>query len=90
MEPTIHDGQSVVVNESVAFSDLKVGDVVVFKSDLLNLVYHHPGPGNTSHRIVRRDSKRLWTKGDGNDYTDPVPVYARDYIGRIQSSSFNH
>jgi signal peptidase len=82
MEPTIHKG-SIVWDEVVPTSSLKVGDVIT---------YDPPGslapPGNVTHRIawIGRDADgRLGfkTKGDANPSVDPWPFSLGDRQARV-------
>jgi len=80
MEPSIHVGSVVVVDENVGPDDLHVGDVVSL----------HSGPELTSvftHRITRIVDRPdgLWieTKGDANKDVDPSITPVRQVIGRV-------
>lgn len=71
MEPTIHTG-------GIAYTDtgntkLKSGDIITFRvSDKL-----------VTHRIVRIDGSYIYTQGDANGRTDPMPVKKDQVIGKV-------
>ena len=77
MEPTLHDGDLVVVKKA-NIEDVKVGDVIVF---------HEPREKSKIiiHRVVGRVKVRgqvfLRTKGDNNSKPDPWLVSEEDLIG---------
>ena len=70
MEPLLEDGDVVLIIP-IKFEQVEVGDVVAFQSMR----------GMVLHRVVERDEKRLWTKGDNNRDGDPWPVRKGDYLG---------
>lgn len=71
MEPTLHDGDLVVVRHDGSPS---IGNLVLF--DL--------GGGLVFHRLAAGDPAAGWrTKGDGNDFLDRWVVHGDDVRGRI-------
>jgi signal peptidase I len=82
MSPTINYGDAVPVYK-VPFSDLKVGDIIVFDEPQGNRV--------VVHRIVaietsENNSRYLVTKGDNNQtnpLTDPWKVTEQDYRAKV-------
>ena len=61
--------------EAVPFTSVRAGDVVVFR---------HPASGvQTVHRVVRRSSGALRTRGDYCDGIDPFPVTQALYTGVV-------
>lgn len=73
MTPEINIGD-VVVSTPVSISDVKVGDIIVFKGDS-NLVVH---------RVVgfSRDNCFI-TKGDANENNDPLWACGDNVVGRV-------
>jgi signal peptidase I len=57
MEPTLQRGDLIVV-QGQDFSDIAVGDVIIFKTE-------HTGVP-IIHRVIERDNTTLETKGDNN------------------------
>jgi signal peptidase len=80
MEPTLRVGDLIYV-KGVAPSDLKVGDVITFKSPT-----KYVSGTLITHRIVEISYETneiiFNTKGDNNPVTDPWTVTASDIIGR--------
>ncbi|MDI9619949.1 MAG: signal peptidase I [Candidatus Nezhaarchaeota archaeon] len=76
MEPTFYDGDIVLV-VGVKPSELKVGDVIVYRAS----------NGLIIHRIigVAVEGGRLFftTKGDNNPVPDPMPVPEDRVVGRV-------
>jgi len=80
MEPTLNAGDLIYV-KGVAPSDLKIGDVITFKSPTKYI-----SGTLITHRIVEisyeTNEINFKTKGDNNPVTDPWTVTASDIIGR--------
>ena len=74
MEPTIPERSYILVKKASA-EDIKVGDIIMFKSDDPTL----KGANNT-HRVVEisEDGKTFITKGDANSTTDTTPAKAEN------------
>ena len=70
MEPGLSQGDLVLVRPG---SDLEVGDVVAYRSELLSEV--------VLHRIVAGDSDGFVLQGDNNAWLDPERPAATDVIG---------
>lgn len=74
MEPTIHVG-SVVVVKRINPEDVKVGDIIAFKT----------AESKTIHRVIEKivegNSFYFRTKGDANEDPDPWIVKPEDIIG---------
>jgi signal peptidase len=74
MEPTIHVG-SIVIVRSVKPEDVKVGDIIAFKT----------GESKTIHRVIDKvvegGSFYFRTKGDANEDPDPWIVKPEDVLG---------
>lgn len=81
MEPTLY-ATDIALIEKVAFEDLKVGDIVVFKRR-----YRGPNPYGSNlvaHRIVRKEKGFVVTKGDNPELDeDPDKPGARAIVGRV-------
>jgi signal peptidase I len=78
MSPALDTGDMVVVT-SVAPTELKVGDIIVFNSPIAN--------GLVCHRIidVKQDSELVFqTKGDNNEDPDPFLVPSVNVVGKVQ------
>ena len=79
MEPTLETG-SVVVDEMIAPTDARVGDIVTFSDPA------HPGRLIT-HRLrraeVEGDTVHMVTKGDANDAPERWDIEASGQIGRV-------
>ena len=73
MEPAIHTGSVVFVNERAELSGIKVGDVITFRKGGEMLV---------THRVVKVGDGEYTTKGDANSVNDPEPVTRENYIGK--------
>lgn len=82
MLPTLEQGDLVVI-QSVPFSDLKVGDIIVYSPPC------SATGESVIHRIVNVSGDGVITRGDNNGYTDPAggisrgPVTASCYVGQV-------
>jgi signal peptidase I len=74
MQPTIRVGATVSY-EQVPFSELKVDDIIVFKSPDDNMLI--------IARITRILTEGLETKGDNNPNPYPYNITATEYVGKI-------
>jgi len=83
MLPTLKSGDVAVVFEDYPYRSLKVGDVVIVKSE--------NGP-NVIHRIIRHYRGSLWiTKGDNNRFEDREVLSFSNYAGlALVDESINH
>ncbi|HET7009297.1 MAG TPA: signal peptidase I [Anaerolineales bacterium] len=70
MEPTLHQGDLVVVRESQTYG---VGDVAT---------YRNPSVGPVIHRIVDRQGDRFVFQGDNNDWLDSYSPTASEIVGK--------
>ena len=79
MKPTLDENSYVLVRD-LPFSDLKVGDIVVYRArgrlDGYTLI---------AHRIVRMSSggSVITCRGDNNSEDDSQLIVESDYVGRI-------
>lgn len=89
MIPTLNIGDFVITNHYIPFSNLKVGDIIVFKSpsSLISNEQHE----TIVHRIVHlstgiEGNRIITTKGDANDGSIPdidYPISEQNYIGKV-------
>lgn len=89
MIPTLNISDFVVINHNIPFSNLRVGDIIVFKSpgSLIPNEQHE----TIVHRIVHiytgvEGNKVIRTKGDANDGSIPnidYPLGEKNYIGKV-------
>lgn len=82
MVPAISPGALVIVH-SVPVSELKTGDVITFKSKVLDDQF-------VTHRItevkpVQGGPTQFVTKGDANDGKDPATVSELQVVGKVMS-----
>ena len=76
MEPAIHVGSVVVVNENYKYEDAKVGDIIVFKT----------GDSRVTHRVAEKTSEGLRTKGDANKVEDEIITTEATFSGKVLCS----
>ena len=76
MEPDIQVGSVVVVNENYKYEDVKIGDVIVFKS----------GDSRVTHRVAEKTSDGLRTKGDANEVEDKIIITEALFSGKVLCS----
>ena len=91
MIPTLNVGDLVIIqhsNNSSSFNNLKVGDIIVFKSYGMTRTGQHL---TVVHRVVaiRMDihsNRIIRTKGDANPISIPLvdyPIMEKNYIGKV-------
>lgn len=76
MEPTLKQGDLVII-ESCDITDIKVGDIVEYKKDNIEII----------HRVIEINNYtelELITKGDNNKNKDQKPVKKEDLIGKYK------
>ena len=81
MLPTLEEGDLVVV-QGVPFSDLSVGDIIVYDPPC------SATGASVIHRVVGFSEGGVVTKGDNNGYADPGPIsngpVTQDcYVGKV-------
>lgn len=89
MIPTLNINDFVIVSNVTPFSELKVGDVIVFRS--VGSLIPHELHETIVHRIVQITSvsngeEIIRTKGDANSWSIPFidyPVKKHNYIGKV-------
>ena len=72
MEPRLERGDLVLVRKRASYA---VGDVVLYES--------HTGNLRVLHRIVAVKNGRFVTKGDNNDFLDPITPARGDVLGEL-------
>ncbi|GAH83487.1 unnamed protein product, partial [marine sediment metagenome] len=83
MEPTLQSGNLILIEE-VAPSEVKVGDIIVYKVPAA-IQDHYGYPPIIAHRVIRINTERGYyfrTKGD-NTGEDPFTVRSQDLRGTI-------
>ena len=71
MEPLINENSTIYSNRVDNISDLKVGDIIIFKLDYMNTTI--------LHRIVNITDKRcIETRGDNIEFNDPYCLTANE------------
>jgi signal peptidase I, archaeal type len=73
MAPAIKQGASIVYDDTVPFSSLKIDDIIVFHGENNNMVA----------RIIKQDGDAFQVKGDANSEPYPLNVTQDMYIGKI-------
>jgi len=83
MEPTLQSGNLILIEE-VAPSEVKVGDIIVYKVPAA-IQDHYGYPPIIAHRVIKINTERginFRTKGD-NSGEDPFTVRSQDLKGTI-------
>ena len=75
MLPTIKPGD-ILLLDHIPYADLKVGDIVLRKESWVPLL--------VCHRIVKRSTHRVVTKGDNNKEEDYGWMTPKTYAGRVK------
>ncbi len=70
MEPTLHQGDLVVVRQAQTYA---VGDIAT---------YRHPSVGPVIHRIVAQEGDRFVFQGDNNDWLDSYTPNPAELVGK--------
>jgi len=83
MEPEIKTGSFILI-ESVDPDDVRIGDVLTFRSSDPTV----PNGMPVTHKVVgistdKHGTRCFTTKGTANDKQDDYPVYDRDIYGRV-------
>lgn len=73
MEPVIHTGSVVYINE-LAKNDIEVGDIIAYR--LTNRIF-------VTHRVVEMSNDSVITKGDANESPDLAPISKKNIIGKF-------
>jgi len=73
MEPNIKVGSVSFVNKHVKYEEIKVNDVIAFKT---------ASGKEATHRVVEITDEGLQTKGDSNEVVDEIVTTRDNYIGK--------
>lgn len=74
MEPNIHKGSLVLINENKDIADINVGDIIV---------YERREGYNIIHRVISiQDNKTLKVKGDANNVPDADTIDENNFVGK--------
>jgi signal peptidase I len=79
MLPTITVGSNIYADESVKFNDLKVGDIIVYRTNVKNDAFAK----NIVHRVFRRQGQFFVCKGDNNPVEDKEIVTESNFLGKV-------
>ncbi len=88
MIPTLNISDFVIINHNIPFSNLKVGDIIVFKSpgSLIPNEQHETIVHRIVHISTGIEGRVITTKGDANDGSIPYidyPLKEQNYIGKV-------
>lgn len=88
MIPTLNISDFVIINHNIPFSNLKVGDIIVFKSpgSLIPNEQHETIVHRIVHISTGIEGKVITTKGDANDGSIPYidyPLREQNYVGKV-------
>lgn len=73
MEPSLNINDIAIVDSSVGYGNISVGDIVVYDRGDVFVI----------HRVQSRSDEGLVTKGDANKAPDKKPVAADMLVGRM-------
>ena len=77
MEPKIHKGDLVIVDQDIPFENIEIGDVIAYRHEKIIVV----------HRVVKKieygDSYILYTQGDANEHMDDLVIEEDVVIGKV-------
>lgn len=83
-------GKSVLVIATPSMSDaIEAGDMIIIADSddysVGDIVTYFPAADTVSvtHRIVRIEGDKFYTKGDANDSEDPDPVFKTQIVGKV-------
>ena len=88
MIPTLNISDFVIINHNIPFSNLKVGDIIVFKSpgSLIPNEQHETIVHRIVHISTGSEGRVITTKGDANDGSIPYidyPLREQNYVGKV-------
>ena len=89
MIPTMNISDFVIINHNVAFNNLRIGDIIVFKSpgSLIPDEQHETIVHRVAHISSGIDGTRvIRTKGDANPASIPnidYPIREQNYMGKV-------
>lgn len=73
MADTIDAGDAIIIKKAASYA---VGDVVTY--------FPADEDYSVTHRIVRIDGDKFYTKGDANPSEDPDPVFLGQIVGKVE------
>ena len=83
-------GNSVLVIATPSMSgSIETGDMIIIKKsgsyEVGDVITYFPASETTSvtHRIVRIEGEKFFTKGDANESEDPDPVFITQIVGKM-------
>ncbi len=76
MRNIFHSGDYLII-DSCSFEQIRLGDVIVFRSKAVGGKNHI-----VVHRLISMSGRGLVTRGDANRQIDEVPVTREDLLGR--------
>lgn len=76
MEPSIHTGSVAYVNTNIKGDDIKVGDIIAFNINGMNV----------THRVasINENERTIITKGDANKSADYEPISIDGVFGKTE------
>lgn len=77
MEPVYHVGSVIYVDTGINYNDIKINDVITFKTDNDTVVTHRVMEIDKNEEVFR-------TKGDANDIMDSSPVRFENLLGKAK------
>jgi signal peptidase I len=88
MIPTLNISDFVIINHNIPFSNLKVGDIIVFGSpgSLIPNEQHETIVHRIVHISTGIEGRVITTKGDANDGSIPYidyPLRQENYVGKV-------
>jgi signal peptidase I len=88
MIPTLNISDFVIINHNIPFSNLKVGDIIVFNSpgSLIPNEQHETIVHRIVHISTGIEGRVITTKGDANDGSIPYidyPLREQNYVGKV-------
>ena len=88
MIPTLNISDFVIINHNIPFSNLKVGDIIVFESpgSLIPNEQHETIVHRIVHISTGIEGRVITTKGDANDGSIPYidyPLRQENYVGKV-------
>ena len=89
MIPTVNISDFVIINHNIAFNNLRIGDIIVFKSpgSLIPDEQHETIVHRVAHISSGIDGTRvIRTKGDANPASIPnidYPIREQNYMGKV-------
>lgn len=74
MEPNLHAKSLVFVNERFDYTELEIGDIIVYEREYDDLLI--------IHRIIEITDDGVYTKGDANPVADGICITPNIFIGK--------